>query len=125
MRSFKTSTFLAAVLAVVVSSLATADNAIVNVKTETVNYSDLRLTSKVGVAVLYGRLRGAAERACAPLAGEQLSAKSKYRSCYDDALAKAVVAVNHPGLSEYYEEKRGVAGTIVTVPSVTVVAKAR
>ena len=124
MRSFKTSTLLAAVLAIAASSLAMAD-AIVNVKTETVNYSDLRLTRKVGVAVLYGRLRGAAERACAPLASEQLAAKSKYRACYDDALAKAVVAVNHPGLSEYYESKRGVAGTIVTVPSVTVVAKAR
>ena len=57
MRSLKL-TLLATVLAVTASSLAMAD-ALVAVKSETVNYEDLRLSSRVGVAVLYGRIRTA------------------------------------------------------------------
>jgi len=123
MRSMKTM-LLASVLAVAASSLAMADT-LVNVKSETVRYEDLRLSSPVGVAVLYGRLRVAAERACAPLDSLQLSAKARYRACYDDAMAKAVTNVDHPGLTQYYESKRGVTAPSVTVPSVTIVAKAR
>ncbi len=115
---------LVSALAVAASSLATAD-ALVNVKSETVRYDDLRLTSQVGVAVLYGRLRGAAERACAPLESEQLPAKARYRACFDGALAKAVASVNHPGLTEYYEAKRAVTVPSAPIPSITVVAKAR
>jgi UrcA family protein len=116
------------VLALTASSLAAAD-ALVNVKTETVNYEDLRLTSPVGVAVLYGRLRIAAERACAPLDNLQLAGKARYRSCFDDAMAKAVTSVNHPGLTQYYESKRGAAAAATAasapLPSVSIVAKAR
>jgi UrcA family protein len=115
---------LASVLAVAASSLAMADT-LVNVKSETVRYDDIRLSSPVGVAVLYGRLRGAAERACASLDSADLAAKARHRACYDSALATAVANVNHPGLSQYYESKRSAtAPTVVTVPSVTVVAKA-
>ena len=117
---------LASALAMTASPLALAD-ALVNVKTETVRYDDLRLTSRVGVAVLYGRLRSAAERACAPLESQQLAAKGRYRACYDDAMARAVAGVNHPGLTEYYEMKKGtsVPTPPVAAPEVTVVAKAR
>lgn len=121
MRSLKL-TLLATVLAVTASSLAMAD-ALVAVKSETVNYEDLRLSSRVGVAVLYGRIRTAAERACAPLDAMPLSAKTKYRACLDEAVAKAVVSVNHAGLTEYAAYKRNGAVPAETVPSVSVVAK--
>ena len=123
MRS-KTCTLLVSALAVAASSVAMADT-LVNVKSETVRYDDLRLTSQVGVAVLYGRLRGAAERACGSSENTDLAAKARYRSCYDDALSKAVVSVDHAGLTEYHQLKRGTTTPIVTVPSVTVVAKSR
>jgi UrcA family protein len=122
MRSFKGLLLLSA-LAVAASPVAMAD-ALVNVKTETVRYDDLRLTSPVGVAVLYARLRNAAERACAPLDNLQLSGKARYRACFDDSLTKAVNTVGHPGLIAYHESKRGVtAPTPAVVPSITVVAK--
>jgi UrcA family protein len=114
--------FLVSALALTASSIAMAD-ALVTVNSETVRYDDLRLTSQVGVAVLYGRLRGAAERACAPFESQQLSAKARYRACYDEALSKAVTAVDHPGLTQYHESKRGLTPP-APVPSVTVVAKA-
>jgi UrcA family protein len=116
---------LVSALAVTASSVAMAD-ALVNVKSETVRYEDLRLTSPVGVAVLYGRIRAAAEHACASLDSLDLSAKARYRACLDGALAKAVADVDHPGLTQYYDYKRGLpaAAPPVTVPSVTVVAKA-
>jgi UrcA family protein len=123
MRS-KTCTLLVSALAVAASSVAMAD-ALVNVKSETVRYDDLRLTSQVGVAVLYGRLRGAADRACGPSDSADLPGKARYRTCYDGALAKAVATVDHPGLTQYHELKRGTVTPIVTVPSVTVVAKTR
>ena len=124
MRSMKGMLLLSAALAVTAGPLAMAD-ALVNVKTETVRYDDLRLTSPVGVAVLYGRLRAATEHACASLDSVQLSAKARHRACLDESLAKAVKDVNHQGLTEYYEYKRGVAAApTVAVPSVTVVAKA-
>lgn len=116
---------LASALAVTASPFVMAD-ALVNVKSEVVRYDDLRLTSRVGVAVLYGRLRSAAERACAPLESQQLAAKGRYRACYDDAMARAVAGVNHAGLTEYYESKKGLVPVPpVVAPEVTVVATAR
>ena len=118
----KTSTLIVFVLAVA-SSYAQADTA-VSVKTETVRYDDIRMTSPVGIAVLYGRLKGAAARACtAPDSNADLKGKARFRACYDDAMARAVATVNNPALTQFYEEKRG---TFIPNPvdqSVTVVAK--
>jgi UrcA family protein len=119
----KTCTLLVSALAVLASSLAMADEGLlVKVKSETVRYDDIRLSSQVGVAVLYGRLRQAAERACAPLHGVDLPAKTRYRKCFDEALGKAVATVAHSGLTEYYESRRGTTVPSEPVQSVTVVA---
>ena len=120
MRS-KTCLLIASALAVA-SSFAQAD-ALVNVKTETVRYDDIRMTSPVGIAVLYGRLRSAAERACSAGDGKDLAQKARFKSCYDDALARAVVSVNNPQLTAFYESKRGTYVPNPAVQSVTVVAK--
>lgn len=104
--SSKTSTFLLSALAVVASSFAMADTA-VTVKSEVVKYDDIRLISNVGAAVLYGRLRSAAERACGgPIDRQQMAIEARYRACVDDAVAKAVADVNQPLLTIYYENKR-------------------
>ncbi|HEU4627647.1 MAG TPA: UrcA family protein [Steroidobacteraceae bacterium] len=111
------------VLASVASSFAMADN-VVTVKSETVRYDDLRLISAVGAAVLYGRLRGAAERACSPLDGKSAQLVSRYRACVDEAVAKAVAQVNEPVLTKYYESKRNAATPSTAKPSATAVAQA-
>jgi UrcA family protein len=110
-------------LASVASSFAMADT-VVTVKSETVRYDDLRLISAVGAAVLYGRLRGAAERACSSLDGKTPQLSSRYRACVDDTVAKAVAEVNEPVLTKFYESKRAAPTPSVGTPSATAVAKA-
>ena len=98
---------LLSILAVCGSSLAMAD-ALVTVKTETVRYDDIRLISAVGAAVLYGRLHGAAERACGgPMDTVPLGQRQRFKVCVDDAVTKAVADVNNPMLTWYLESKRG------------------
>jgi UrcA family protein len=90
------------------TSLAMATDPIVTVKTETVRYGDIRLISAVGAAVLYGRLQNAAERACGgPLETVPLVQRARFKSCVDDAVAKAVSDVNNPMLTWYQDSKRG------------------
>ena len=111
-------------LAAIGTSVAMADT-VVTVKSEVVRYDDLRLISAVGAAVLYGRLRGAAERACGTLNGRPAELAARYRSCVDEAVAKAVAEVNEPVLTRYVESKRGDPAPSVATPSATAVAKAR
>ena len=118
---------LLSIVAIAASPLAMAD-ALVNVKTETVRYDDVRLISTVGAAVLYGRLRNAADRVCGgPVDGQQIAAQKRYRTCVDDAMSTAVSEVNNPLLSQYFESKRRAAPApdSINAPSATAVAKAR
>jgi len=94
-------------LAATASSLATADT-LVTMNSEVVRYDDIRLISPVGAAVLFGRLRNAAMRACGgPLSGpQQLATQQRYDACVRDTLAKAVDEVNEPVLTKYYESRR-------------------
>lgn len=110
-------------LGFVAGSFAMADT-VVTVKSETVRYDDLRLISAVGAAVLYGRLRGAAERACGSLDGKTPQLASRYRACVDDSVAKAVAQVNEPVLTRYYESKRAAPTPSIATPSPTAVAQA-
>lgn len=93
------------------SSFASAD-ALVTVKSEVVRYDDLRIISNVGAAVLYGRLRSAAERVCF-----DVMSPARNKACVDATLAKAVADVNHPLLTQYVESRRG------KIPGVAAVAK--
>jgi UrcA family protein len=110
-------------VALLAGSFAMADT-VVNVKSETVRYDDLRLISAVGAAVLYGRLHHAAERACAPLDGKTPQLASRYRTCVDEAISKAVAEVNEPVLTKYYESKRSSPTPTIGKPSPTAVAQA-
>lgn len=56
-----------------------------------VQYSDLDLNGVAGNKVLYARLSAAAERACGREPDSRdLQRRMQYRSCYDDALNRAV-----------------------------------
>ncbi len=114
---------LLSILAVCGNSLAMADT-LVNVKTETVRYDDIRLISAFGAAVLYGRLRAAAERACGgPVDTVPLAQRQRFKGCVDEAVAKAVADVNNPMLTWYRESKSG--NTNESASSGGSVAKAR
>jgi UrcA family protein len=106
MRS-KTGVLLLSSLATIASAHAFADNS-VTVQTEIVKYDDVRLISAVGAAVLYGRIRNAAEKACgAPQNKKPIEQEARFRQCVDDAVAKAVVQVNEPVLTWYHDSKKG------------------
>lgn len=125
MRS-KTRMLLSSIVALAASSLAMAD-ALVTVRSEVVRYDDIRLISAVGAAVLYGRLQGAADRACGgrPIDSLQIVQQKRYRACVDEALSKAVADVNNPVLSQYVDSKRGTpAPGGISDPNATAVAKA-
>jgi UrcA family protein len=126
MRSKKIRMLLLSMLAASVSSLAMADGQ-VTVKSEVVRYDDLRLISAVGAAVLYGRLRGAADRACGRPLDNSLTMQARHRACVDDAVAKAVAEVNQPILTQYFETKRNAAAAPgrSSAPAVAAVADAR
>ena len=98
---------LLSTLAVTATSVAMAQDSRVMVKSELVRYDDIRLISTVGAAVLYGRLRSAADRTCGgPADSLPLAQKQRYKACMDEALANAVADVNHPVLTKFYETKR-------------------
>jgi len=104
MRS-KSVMLLMTTLATLASPLANADSR-VTMESEVVRYDDLRLISSVGAAVLYGRLRVAADRVCGgPLDGKPIGEATRIRNCVANALAKAVVQVDEPLLTQYHESK--------------------
>ena len=64
-----------------------------------VAYGDLNLESQQGTKVLYARLRNGAEDVCSSIDGRNLFLKRLWQTCFDQAVAAAVVQVNRPGLT--------------------------
>jgi UrcA family protein len=117
MRS-KISMLLLSVLAVCAGSVTMAADSRVMVKSELVRYEDIRLISAVGAAVLYGRLRAAADRTCGgPVDNLSLAQKQRYKACMDEAMANAVADVNHPVLTRFYESKRNASSAPSSTPA--------
>jgi UrcA family protein len=75
---------------------------------ETVKFGDLDISRPKGAAVLYSRIRAAAEKVCSPLDRGDLSAKMHFNACINKAVADAVTAVNEPALLAIYIAKRHV-----------------
>src|SRR5262245_26824381 len=123
MSSKKYMLLAAALVGAIASPLVMADS-VVGVKSETVRYDDLRLSSPVAIAVLHGRLRHAAERACGQPDTRQLATATRYRKCVDDAMATAIAEINEPRLAEYHKSKQN-KGDSTNVPEVKVVATNR
>ncbi|HUQ08796.1 MAG TPA: UrcA family protein [Steroidobacteraceae bacterium] len=71
----------------------------------TVQFADLDLTRKPGIATLYVRIRGAARRVCEQQA-ERLATQS-YPVCVKRAVSAAVARIDRPMLSEYFAQLGG------------------
>lgn len=69
-----------------------------------VAYGDLNLDSQQGTKMLYARLRNGAEDVCSSIDGRNLFLKRLWQSCFDQAVAAAVVQVNRPGLTTLHNQ---------------------
>lgn len=72
----------------------------------TVNYRDLDLTTTAGAALLYRRIGGAARSVCGER-GYGLFFERQWDSCYREAVAGAVAAVNSPLLTDLHRHEHG------------------
>jgi UrcA family protein len=72
-----------------------------------VHFADLDLSRSQGAAVLYRRLRAAAETVCAPLDDRELGRHLRFKACAQSALSRAVAEVDRPALTEYYRARAG------------------
>ena len=91
---------------VMVYNAARADE---SVATQRVSFKDLNLNSPVGAAVLYGRIKKAANQVCGHWDNFDLSQLHALQTCIDGAVSRGVAQVNSPMLTSLYNEKTGKA----------------
>jgi UrcA family protein len=69
----------------------------------TVHFGDLNINQSTGVAILYRRIRHAAEHVCGePHWADSHMVSAAWRNCVAQAVDRAVVAVDRPALTDYY-----------------------
>jgi len=69
-----------------------------------VAFGDLNLDSQQGTRALYARLRNGAEDVCSSFEGRDLFFKRLWQTCFDQAVAAAVVQVNKPSLTTLHSQ---------------------
>lgn len=88
--------------AALVTSTAFADE---QVRSETVKFGDLNVSTSAGAEALYGRIHAAAKRVCT--LSNDVWATYRMSPCIKSAEAKAIEKVNLPLLTAYYQSKTG------------------
>jgi UrcA family protein len=81
-----------------------------DVRSETVKFPDLNLSTAAGVETLYRRIHAAASRVCAQPAGEEAAT----RVCMTKAESEAIAKVNVPSLTAFYQKKSGTQPQTIT-----------
>ena len=74
---------------------------------QTIQYTDLSVSSAQGAATLYNRIRMASEEVCSPLSHGDLPSKMNAEACMHKAIADAVSQVNQPALTAVYNDRNG------------------
>jgi UrcA family protein len=97
---------------------AHADQTANDVQARTVHYADLNLDTRAGSAVLYQRIRHAAEQVCGDAGSRQLEQARAAKACIDQAIQSSVRFVNTPKLTNEYNTHFGVAQKTVNLASV-------
>jgi len=72
-----------------------------------VKFGDLNISSPRGAAVLYGRIRAAAEKVCSPYDRSGLEFKMHLNACIDNAVLDAVTRAGSSALTAVYSAKTG------------------
>src|ERR1700730_16872710 len=80
---------------------ALASNRANGLRTMTVTYRDLNLSTVAGATTLYQRIKGAARSVCGD-EGRRFDEQRQWKSCYRGAIAGAVATVHSPLLTAVY-----------------------
>jgi len=97
-------------IATLACTIARADSTF-EPRSETVKFADLDMTKVDGAAVLYKRIKYAAERVCRDLEpGPHLALIQPHAACMHEAISKAVAAVDRPVFTAY-AAARGMAAS--------------
>jgi UrcA family protein len=78
-----------------------------DVRRETVKFQDVNFQADAGVAALYQRIQAAARRVCDEPGEVGFSSAYTIQSCEEKAESEAIMKVNRPAPSAYYEQKSG------------------
>jgi UrcA family protein len=89
-----------------VANAAEADEAVPH---KVVTFKDLNLSSTEGAAVLYGRIKSAANEVCGKGDRFNLSQAHTIQICINEAVSRAVAQINSPMLTSLYQAKTGKA----------------
>jgi UrcA family protein len=101
---------MAAVAAVCLASVTI--NVHADEAARTVRYSDLNLNTQAGAAVLYKRIRNAAQEVCGDVGSRRLAEAAAAKACVNRAIFTGVRSVNAPALTSEYNAHAGVAQPI-------------
>jgi UrcA family protein len=80
-----------------------------------VKYADLNVNDSAGAAVLFHRIRAAANEVCGVGRDRDLSRMIEAQSCAKKAVSDAVAAVNAPALTGLYQAKVGGATKLASI----------
>ena len=106
-RAYSTAMLLACVLVV---SNTFADE---QVRTETIRFQDLNVSTSAGVEALYNRIHAAAKHVCRSLSADW-AAQISESACARKAEAQAVEKLDLPLLTGYYRMKNGGRKEVLT-----------
>jgi len=111
---------LATVGAIGWTAVARAGAADYDVPMQVVKYADLNLDSLAGASTLYRRIERAADWVCgSPLDVREFSISVRLRSCKEQAIERAVNAVNSTALTSLHLAKTGRAEKPITMAKVS------
>jgi UrcA family protein len=100
------SAFVLAVSMVAVSSSLAAEP-VDAPRTETVQFQDLSVSSREGIAQLYSRIHSAAQRVCSASGERDLGHTVAAMQCIRRAEWSAISKLNMPALTAYYGARKG------------------
>ena len=103
-----TTTILTSALALSAQSALAADVIDDSARHVDVHFADLDLSRTDGAAVLYRRLRLAAQTVCPDFDSPELARAARAKDCISEAISNAVAQVNRPVLTAYYRSKLGI-----------------
>jgi UrcA family protein len=92
-----------------ITYVADAAHASEQVAHKVVSFKDLNLSSTEGAAVLYGRIKNAANAVCGERDRFNLSQSHAIQICINEAVSRAVAQINSPMLTSLHEAKTGKA----------------
>jgi UrcA family protein len=87
--------------------MAQAADASDDVPQVVVHFADLNLSHEEGISVLYRRIQSAAVQVCGSVEPRNLTLAASAKACRDQAISRAVTAVNNPMLTSEYLAKTG------------------